>query len=89
MARREWRTKTFKSGNSIAVRIPKGVGLREGDDVVLVPHADGSISVWQESKAKAVFMALYGAMSPGWMAAGRGDIEQGDYEWGEASSAAA
>ena len=86
---REWRTKTFKSGNSVAVRLPKAIGFKEGDDVVLVHHADGSISFWKESDAKAIFMSLYGSMSPGWMAAGRGDVEQDDYDWGDTSSAAA
>ena len=86
---REWRTKTFKSGNSVAVRIPKAVGLKEGEEVVLVPHQDGSISFWKESDAKVVFMSLYGSMSKGWMAAGRDDIEQDDYERGEAPPAAA
>lgn len=85
---KEWRTKTFKSGNSVAVRIPKAIGLKEGDDVVLVPHQDGSISFWKDSDAKAVFMNLYGAMSSGWMAAGRSDIEQDDYGWSDVSSAA-
>ena len=86
---REWRTKTFKSGNSVAVRLPRATGFVEGDDVVLVPHADGSLSFWKEDKAKAVFMDLYGAMSPGWMQSGRGDVEQSDYDWDEASSTAA
>ena len=86
---REWRTKTFKSGNSIAVRLPKAAGFAEGDDVVLVPHDDGSLSFWKEDKAKAVFMRLYGSMSPGWMSSGRDDVEQGDYDWGDATSAAA
>lgn len=86
---REWRTKTFKSGNSVAVRLPKAIGFKEGDDVVLVPHPDGSISFWKESDAKAMFMSLYGSMSRGWMAPGRGDVEQDDYDRDDASSAAA
>lgn len=86
---REWRTKTFKSGNSVAVRIPKGAGLKEGEEVVFVPHQDGSISFWKEAEAKAMFMSLFGSMSPGWMAAGRDDVEQEDYDWGDTPSAAA
>ena len=77
----EFRTKTFKSGNSVALRLPKALGLKEGDEVTLVPHADGSISFWRTSDAKRVFLSLYGAFSPGFMAAGRGDIEQLERNW--------
>lgn len=78
----EYRTKTFKSGNSVALRLPKGLGLREGDEMRLLPHADGSFSLWRESDAKRVFLNLYGAFSPGFMAEGRGDTEQEERDWG-------
>lgn len=84
-----YRTKTFKSGNSIAVRLPKALGLKEGDDVTLVPHADGSVSFWRDSDAKKVFMGLYGAFSPGFMADGRGDTEQAERDWSAPPAAAA
>jgi antitoxin VapB len=77
----EWKTKTFKSGNSVALRLPKAMGFAEGDEVQIVPHGDGSFSVWKKSDAKAVFMSLYGSMSPGFMKDGRGDIEQGPRAW--------
>ena len=82
---REWKTRTFKSGNSVAMRLPKGLGIEEGDDVVIVPHADGSLSVWKQSDSKEVFMRLYGSMSPGFMSEGRGDVEQDDYDWSRPS----
>ena len=78
---REWKTKTFKSGNSVALRLPKGLGLAEGDDIVVVPHSDGTFSFWKASDSKKVFMSLYGSMSPGFMSEGRGDTEQDDYDW--------
>ena len=74
-------TKTFKSGNSVALRLPKALGLVEGDEVIICPHADGTYSFWKESDAKKVFMSLYGSMSPGFMKDGRGDIEQDDRAW--------
>jgi antitoxin VapB len=87
---REWKTRTFKSGNSVALRLPKALGLAEGDEVVIVPHADGTYSFWKESDGLKVLMSLYGSMSPGFMKYGRGDIEQDDRAWdsGSASSAA-
>jgi antitoxin VapB len=78
---REWTTKSFKSGNSVAVRLPKELGIVEGDEVRIVPHSDGSFSFWRKQDAKKVFMALAGSMSPGFMKDGRGDIEQGPRAW--------
>ncbi len=81
----EFVTKTFKSGNSVALRLPKALGLNEGDEVTLVPHDDGSFSFWRVSDAKRVFMSLYGAFSPGFMADGRGDTEQAERDWSKPS----
>ena len=78
---REWKTRTFKSGNSVALRLPKAMGFIEGDEVVVVPHANGSFSFWRESDALQVLMSLYGSMSPGFMKNGRGEIEQDDRDW--------
>lgn len=78
---KEYRAKVFKSGNSMAIRLPKSLGLREGDDVTVVPHSDGSFSFWREDDAAAVLDSLYGAFSPGFMAAGRGEIEQAERDW--------
>jgi antitoxin VapB len=78
---KEYRAKVFKSGNSLALRLPRGLGIGEGDDIVIASHADGSFSFWKTSEALNVLMGLYGAFSPGFMSEGRGDIEQGDYDW--------
>ncbi|HEU0067270.1 MAG TPA: AbrB/MazE/SpoVT family DNA-binding domain-containing protein [Sphingomonas sp.] len=32
---REYRAKVFKSGNSVALRLPKALGLNDGDEMVL------------------------------------------------------
>lgn len=78
---REWKAKTFKSGNSIALRLPKSLGFSDGEDVVIVPHGNGRFSFWKESASLHVLMNLYGSMSPGFMKHGRGDIEQEDRAW--------
>jgi antitoxin VapB len=78
---REWKAKTFKSGNSLALRLPKSMGFEEGDEIQIVPHSDGSFSFWKIQDAKKVFMSLYGSMSPGFMKDGRGDIEQDPRSW--------
>jgi len=79
---RELTAKSFKSGNSVAMRLPKGLGIEAGEDLVIAPHRDGSFSIWRKSDSKRVFMDLYGSMSPGFMSKGRGDIEQDDRDWG-------
>lgn len=87
---KEFTAKTFKSGNSVALRLPKALGFAEGDEIVICPHSDGRFSFWKESDAKKVLMSLYGSMSPGFMKHGRGDIEQEDRAWdGDEGSAAA
>ena len=37
--RSEWQGKTFKSGNSVALRLPKGLGVPEGVEVNMVREA--------------------------------------------------
>jgi antitoxin VapB len=32
----EYRAKVFKSGNSVALRLPKALGLKEGDEMMIV-----------------------------------------------------
>lgn len=85
----EYRAKVFKSGNSLALRLPKSSGFADGEDVRIVAHDDGSFSMFRESEALAVLMGLYGGMSPGFMADGRGDIEQGERNWDRAAGPAA
>lgn len=73
--------RTFKSGNSVALRLPKDLGFSEGEEVVLVTHDDGSVSLWKHERARDVFMGLYGSMSPGFMAEGRGETGQDVRDW--------
>jgi antitoxin VapB len=37
----EYRAKVFKSGNSLALRLPKALGLKEGAEVVLREERQG------------------------------------------------
>ncbi len=41
----EWEGKTFKSGNSVALRLPKGLGVPEGTEVRMVRDAPMSFRV--------------------------------------------
>lgn len=86
---KDYTAKVFKSGNSVALRLPKALGLQEGEDMRLIAHADGRFTVYREQDAKRVFMSLYGAFSPGFMAGGRGDTEQEERNWGDSAREAA
>jgi antitoxin VapB len=37
----EYRAKVFKSGNSVALRLPKALGLKDGDEMVLREEQGG------------------------------------------------
>jgi len=38
---REWTTKSFKSGNSVALRVPASVGMAPGEEWKLAEDGDG------------------------------------------------
>lgn len=82
----QFTAKSFKSGNSVALRLPKALGIEAGEELVFVPHADGSMTAWRKAQSRDAFLRLFGSVSEGFMAQGRGEIEQGDYDWPEASA---
>lgn len=86
---KEYRARTFKSGNSVALRLPKGLGLQDGDEVVLVSHAGGGFSFWRDTDAADVLDSLYGSFSPDFMVEGRGETEQEDRDWSPSARGAA
>ena len=78
---REYTVKSFKSGNSVAFRLPKALGIAADEEMVIIAHGPDSIRLYKKRDAQTVFMRLYGSMSPGFMEAGRQDAEQDDYDW--------
>lgn len=86
---KEFRAKVFRSGNSVALRLPAALKLAEGEEVAILSHRDGSYSFWRESEGKERFLALSGAMSPDFMALGRDGGEQLERDWRAASARAA
>lgn len=85
----EVRTRTFKSGNSIALRLPKSLGFAEGDEVCFVAHADGRFTLFRADRAREAFFSLPGRLSADFMKDGRGDTAQSERDWGEDGSMAA
>ncbi|MBN2972227.1 hypothetical protein JW805_09390 [Roseomonas aeriglobus] len=78
---KEYLAKAFKSGNSVALRLPKALGVTEGEELKIISHADGGFTIIKTSEALEAFMSLAGRLSPDFMAVGRGDIEQPERDW--------
>ncbi len=51
----EWQGKTFKSGNSVALRLPKGLGVPEGVEVTMVREAPMTFRVQPVDAPKRKF----------------------------------
>jgi antitoxin VapB len=77
--------RSFKSGNSVALRLPKALGFKAGEAVTITDNKDGSFSIRRADGAaddKAASLdALYGAFSSDFMACGRGDVDQDERSW--------
>jgi antitoxin VapB len=58
---KEYRTKTFKSGNSVALRLPKGLGIAEGREMtVREEHGRYVVEPVEPGKIKLDFSFLKG-----------------------------
>ena len=59
---KEYRAKTFKSGNSVALRLPKGLGIVEGREMtVREEHGRYVIEPVDAPKKKIDLTGIYGA----------------------------
>ena len=66
-------TKAFKSGNSLAVRIPKDLAIFEpSQDVIIERKGDTLVLRAVERKSLADVMDIFAQFSPDFMADGRG-----------------
>ena len=73
----EYKGKTFKSGNSVALRLPKGLGVPEGTEVRMVREAPMTFRVEpvETPKAKLDVSGFWGK-SPGAVPPLREDFEE-------------
>ncbi|MEQ1689425.1 MAG: AbrB/MazE/SpoVT family DNA-binding domain-containing protein [Sphingopyxis sp.] len=75
--RAEWQGKTFKSGNSVALRLPKGLGVPEGTEVRLVREAPMSFRVESvEQPKRTIDVSGFAGKLPGFKPAPREDFEE-------------
>ena len=78
-------TKAFKSGNSLAVRIPKDLAIFEPSQVVIIERkGDTLVLRAAERKSLEHVMDIFASFSPGFMADGRGEpdwLEAPERDW--------
>jgi antitoxin VapB len=73
----EFRGKVFKSGNSVALRLPKGLGIAEGTEVRMVKEEQMvfRVEALPKSPAKLDVSGFWGK-APGIKLASREDFEE-------------
>ena len=77
---KEYRAKVFKSGNSVALRLPKALGLKEGQEMVL-REEQGRFAVEPiETERKKIDLTGIGGSIPGLTRPEFDDIER---SWSE------
>ncbi|MET0241637.1 MAG: AbrB/MazE/SpoVT family DNA-binding domain-containing protein [Sphingobium sp.] len=75
--REEYRGRTFKSGNSVALRIPKGLGVPEGTEVRLVRESAMGFRVEPvEAPRRTIDVSGFAGKAPGLRLAPREDFEE-------------
>ena len=69
--------KTFKSGNSVALRLPKGLGVPEGVEVRMVREGPMTFRVEPaEAPRKTIDVSGFAGKAPGIKLAPREDFEE-------------
>lgn len=72
----EYKAKIFKSGNSLALRLPKALGLKEGAEMIL-REANGSFTAFPVDAApKKIDISGFAGKAPGIKLAPREDFEE-------------
>ena len=72
-----YKGKTFKSGNSVALRLPKGLGVPEGIEVNLVKEGPMSFRVEPiEQPRRKIDISGFAGKAPGIKLAPREDFEE-------------
>ena len=73
---KEYRAKVFKSGNSLALRLPKDLGLKEGTIMLLREEQVGFHVEPDEAPKKKIDISGFAGKAPGIRLAPREDFEE-------------
>ena len=83
-------TKVFKSGNSLAVRIPKELGFVDAAQDLEVERVGNTLVLRRvQSDTLADISGIFGLFSPGFMAGGREFQPDTERDWGHTPADAA
>ena len=75
--RSEWQGKTFKSGNSAALRLPKSMGIPEGTEMRMVQEAPMTFRIEPlAAPRKTIDVSGFAGKLPGFKPAPREDFEE-------------
>lgn len=74
-------TKLFKSGNSVAVRLPAAFAAKPGTPVEVREEMGVWVVAPVEQERRKIDVSAFAGKLPGFMAEGRGEIEQDERDW--------
>ena len=78
----EWQGKTFKSGNSVALRLPKGLGVPEGVEVTMVREAPMTFRVQPlDTPKRKIDVSKFAGKAPWLQELPRYDFEDAPRDW--------
>ncbi len=73
---KEYRAKVFRSGNSLALRIPKEMGLTEGATMVVREERSGFLIEPEDAPKKKIDISGFAGKAPGIKLAPREDFDE-------------
>ncbi len=72
----EYKAKVFKSGNSVALRLPKALGIKEGTEMVLREQQGSFTAFPVDAPPKKIDISGFAGKAPGIKLAPREDFEE-------------
>jgi len=73
---REYSAKSFRSGNSVAIRMPAALGIEPGADWIVVEQADGLVLRRKDAPKRKIDVSGFAGKAPGIRLAPREDFEE-------------
>lgn len=72
----EYKAKVFKSGNSVALRLPKALGIKEGTEMILREQHGSFTAFPVDAPRKKIDISGFAGKLPGFKPAPREDFEE-------------
>lgn len=78
---KEYRAKTFKSGNSVALRLPAGLGVEPGREMRVREEGGKFVVEPAEMPKGKIDVSRFWGKSPGLIVPPREDFEERELDW--------